>query len=222
LLDGPTYTSGDVTTRGTATSATFLTLSDTTATFPEDTVGAPLSIVGGRGKGQTRRIVSVSGTTLTIKSPWIVKPDSTSEYQIGGVKWSGKTGLFEYTSEDAGGEIQYETQRRIRLHVQPTTHDVTLDVRLYPDHEDIPRSDWQNVDDNTGVVYSTDEPDIVLDLVREPDLPRQGKFSGYHHIDISNSRGDPRYDENWISVELAGYQDRDRIVIYSMRMDGVQ
>ncbi len=72
---------------GTVGSATATTLSDPLNTFRLDPFGAGaipedygLAIVGGKGAGQTRRVVSGTGSTLTIDRPWDVLPDAGSRY----------------------------------------------------------------------------------------------------------------------------------------------
>jgi hypothetical protein len=39
-----------------------------------------VAIVGGAGAGQTRRIVAINGSTLTVDHPWLQVPDATSRY----------------------------------------------------------------------------------------------------------------------------------------------
>lgn len=75
---------------GTVTSASASTLTDTFNTInvtPFTSSGDNnipfnfgIAIVGGKGAGQTRRVVGYSGKTLNIDTPWDVIPDSGSRY----------------------------------------------------------------------------------------------------------------------------------------------
>jgi len=60
------------------TSATSNTL---TATFPgagANSINQSIAIIGGKGEGQCRQIIGVSGTTYTLDKPWAIIPDATS------------------------------------------------------------------------------------------------------------------------------------------------
>jgi hypothetical protein len=125
-LDGAIPANGTV--RGTATSGGVNTLTDTSATF--DTTGlAGLSvrIVEGTGAGQSRLISSATATVLTVKNPWMTKPDSTSVYQVGGYQWRYKTGWMTWTEEDM------KAPRAIKVRYRPTTEDSYLEYRIYED-----------------------------------------------------------------------------------------
>lgn len=72
---------------GTVGSATATTLSDPLNAFrldPFDTGSIPenygVAIVGGKGAGQTRRVVSANGSTLNLDRAWDVLPDTGSHY----------------------------------------------------------------------------------------------------------------------------------------------
>lgn len=66
---------------GTATSGGGSSLVDTGASFTSTSNGM-ISITGGTGAGQTRKIESGSGTTITTKTPWTTVPDNTSVYAV--------------------------------------------------------------------------------------------------------------------------------------------
>lgn len=106
---------GSGTMRGTATSATWDSLTDTTASFASSGMGlTPVTIVDGRGAGQTRVVASATSTTLRFTQPWAIIPDSTSVYQVGGIKWSWKTGWHKLVATDANTvrsfSVDYETE----------------------------------------------------------------------------------------------------------------
>ena len=46
-------------------------------------VDRPVSIIGGTGKGQTRKINANTATQVTVSAAWSITPDSTSRYTIG-------------------------------------------------------------------------------------------------------------------------------------------
>ena len=50
-----------------------------------DLDGAYVEIIAGTGAGQVRRIVSNTSTKLRLDRAWDVLPDTTSQYQIGGI-----------------------------------------------------------------------------------------------------------------------------------------
>lgn len=116
--------------RGDVTSSSLVSISDSTATFDSGVVGAPLHIVSGTGKGQSRRIVSVDGTTLNVKIPWTTKPDTTSTYQVGGIAWEYVSGWFRYenTSDEA--------ERGFEVVLLPQSDDQRLAARVYHDRSD--------------------------------------------------------------------------------------
>ncbi|SES41973.1 glycosyl hydrolase family 28-related protein [Rhizobium sp. NFR03] len=61
---------------------TFRSLAD----MPEEVPGGrDLVIVGGRGAGQHRHIVSGSGSTVRLEKPWTVMPDATSRFALAAI-----------------------------------------------------------------------------------------------------------------------------------------
>ena len=72
---------------GTVGSATSQTLTDTTNTLVTDPFGYGyipenygVAIVGGKGAGQTRRVVAYANGTVTVERAWDVVPDGSSKY----------------------------------------------------------------------------------------------------------------------------------------------
>lgn len=73
-----------------ATAFSSTTIGDSTNTYiPNDFVGTMVEITSGTGSGQTRRVVSNDGTTLTVYPAWATAPDSTSDYMINPEKLYG-------------------------------------------------------------------------------------------------------------------------------------
>lgn len=70
--------------RGTATSATVNSITDSTATFTDAIIGCNVKILTGTGEGQIRRIYTKDSTTkFTVEENWDTNPDTTSLYAIG-------------------------------------------------------------------------------------------------------------------------------------------
>lgn len=69
----------------TSASVTVAGLTETSCGFtPESScVGEDAIIVAGTGLGQVRHIIAQSGSTITVDTPWLVSPDSTSNVYIG-------------------------------------------------------------------------------------------------------------------------------------------
>lgn len=74
---------------GTLASATPLTFTTTLPDLPfpiNNLIGTFITIIGGTGLGQIRRISSITSTTSgTITTAWTILPDATSQYTIGGI-----------------------------------------------------------------------------------------------------------------------------------------
>jgi hypothetical protein len=72
-----------ITTNILATSATNLTLVDSTKSWtPDEFIGKFIVLVGGTGIGQVRKITDNDGTTLTIGYAWYINPDATTTFRI--------------------------------------------------------------------------------------------------------------------------------------------
>jgi hypothetical protein len=85
----------------------------TTASFqslkqPDAAGGMDLVIVGGRGAGQRRHVVSVTGGTATLEAPWNVVPDATSRFALAaaasraaiyGNRFEGRASYAEHDSD---------------------------------------------------------------------------------------------------------------------------
>ncbi len=205
-LDGPDPSAG--TTRGTVTSATAITVSDSTATFPSGLTGWPISIVSGKGKGQQRLIAGVSSTKITVKTPWNVRPDTTSTYQIGGITYRYKSLWFDWA------ENSDEVVRAVGLQINPTAAASQMDVRVYQDMSTTPldRGVTQSQADYNGIGTTEGDPD--LELLTTKDI---GYF--YQRMDAFKAWGadGPRF----VSFEIRGTAGQSRAVIRTIRIEGV-
>lgn len=168
ILDQVSPTAGTV--RGKVSSATLYTLTDVNASFPEDgIVNAPLMIVDGKGKGQVRRITSVSGATLTIKGCWADKPDVTSIYQIGAIPWKFKSGWFRFSPNEEN------MLRRLEFVFKKMATAATMDLYLYENFDKEPSK--QALDQKKdGVASRKGFADLVLDLAYKDKRNGRGGF----------------------------------------------
>lgn len=140
-----------------ATGASILTVA-APGTLP-DAAGAAVAVVAGRGKGQVRRVASVSGTTVTLSRPWAVLPDVTSIIQIGGVAYRYESNQFLFAGAEAQGE------RSVRLRFRPRAGE-QADVLYYSDFEEdaVPAGARLSADENMGVSTTAGDPARTVDL----------------------------------------------------------
>lgn len=196
------------TVRGTASSATILSLTDAGAAFSSTFVNAPLVIVDGRGKGQRRRIIAATATTLTVDQPWGVKPDSTSVYQVGGISWSHKSSWFRL----AGNE--QNAQRRIEAVFQPADNPCTMDIRFRGNFGSAAETQQfsRTSSAGSGVKARSGETDLVADLTKSSGCV-QHVLPGHREFYTEGLR--------YSQVELAGVTNQDDVKIYQLAYEGV-
>lgn len=114
--------------RGTVTSSTNNTLTDTTANFYTTASGLQgvwVKIISGTGKGQVRRIISNTSDTLTVDSDWDTNPDTTSIYAIGYIKSYYKTKWLDF------GTLRDKLIRRLRVIFKSTSSDYSMYMKQY-------------------------------------------------------------------------------------------
>jgi hypothetical protein len=207
-LDGPDPSLG--TTRGTATAWSPTSLTDNRATFPpKGLVDSPLVIVDGTGKGQTRKIHSVQGNTLSVTPPWLISPDTTTLYQIGGISYTYTSTWFRFVpSED-------NLERKIELIFQTLEHPSILNMRIRFDFSDDPVVFQQTriSKDNNGVATQKGSTDIEFDLTKANGFSMQ-RLPGYKEINIDG----PRY----IQVELKGVTNQDPFSVYQINVHEIK
>jgi hypothetical protein len=187
-----------------------LTATPDVAFPPSAVVGAPVGIVDGRGKGQWRRIATVSGTTISLTQPWIIDPDTeTSVFQIGGMPWRWRSGWSQWPV------TEHNQARRISVGFQPTDTAAEMDLRVYEDYARAPTNwalKWPRIpSDSTGIETEPDNPDAELDLEQE---------KGFSYLTLD---GFNLYDEfrgDIVSAELRGFSARSPVVIYQLRIQG--
>lgn len=66
-------------------------------------VGATIALVDGRGRGQVRVIIEVSGSTGRLDRPWDILPGDGSIFQVGGVKVEYRSRQIRYVRTESKG-----------------------------------------------------------------------------------------------------------------------
>lgn len=210
-LDGPAVGSGTL--RGTVTSSGILSLTDSTASFPTSgLVGNPVYIVRGKGKGQRRTIVSATGTTLTVKEPWLDKPDATSSYQIGGVQWHWRSGMYRWASD-----ANSESVRAVQIKTKRTTQTQELFLRVFSDLEDAAK-EWAlptTLAAGDGIALLENDPitDLSIDTT---------KNSGYVVKRLDGFREPYGEGERYVAIELHGVTNAEPQRVLSAVIDGAR
>ncbi len=209
-LDGLDPTSG--TTRGTATSGDVWGLADATATWPDASllVGQSVAIVSGKGAGQRRQVVGVDATgRLKVKTPFLVAPDASSVYQLGGAAWRWKSGWLRYVSSEE------DVSRRFEVLYDPTASPSTLAARIYRDFSATPVVFNRAASARTSDGFSTaaGSPDLLADMSNTSGFVQQ-RMEGHKELNMAGPR--------WMSLELAGVTSADVQNVFQVSIDGVQ
>lgn len=209
-LDGPDPGTGRV--QGTMTAATLDSFTDSQATFPgAGVVGNPVMIVDGLGKGQTRIVRTVSGTKVTVTQPWLVLPDTTSVYQLGGIKWSFKTGWFRWAGWAAREEL---TERRLEVQFQPLRQAALMNVKVFQDtSEDAVAWEGAFTTEGDGVRIEDGKDEMVVDLTRT---------SGFAQRQIPGSKDNYLDGPRYVQVELGGVANQEAVKVFSLQIDGAK
>lgn len=207
-LDGPDPSTGS--TRGQVTGAALYSLTDSLAAWPPSgVVGHPVAIVSGKGAGQKRVVTDVSGTTLHVKTPWLVLPDSTSIYQLGGVQWEYRTGWFRFYEEEESSNV-----RRVEVLYEPTQNPATMGVKLYRDFAG-QAVVWQrttSAKESEGMASVKGSDTLLVDMTDQKGFAQQ-RLNSHKELNI---RG-PRY----LQVGLSGVSSAEFQAVYQLRIDGV-
>lgn len=197
--------------RGTVTSSGLVTLTDSSANFATSGVGsvlnAPVNICDYTGKGQTRRIVAATATTLTVDMPWTSKLDKTSTYQIGGVEWLWKTTWMRLAAADTMAD------RDIEILFSPTTQPATTDAQIAFDFGN-PEVQKQSFTSKQGGGVRTDSglPDKIVDMQ---------KASGVVVIRLPGQRERFIDGRRYTQLQLSGVSNADPVAMFEIVMEGM-
>jgi hypothetical protein len=195
----------DAAIRGTVSSATATTLVDSSAPFPENLAGAPVSIVDGTGVGQLREVAENTADTLTVVRPWDVTPDATSVYQIGGIRWEWKSGWFRFADDEASNP------RDVEVVFRPLPSPASMDLELYYDHRDEPKT-WSVNRKDDGVRTREGQSRIVIDMTTQ---------GGYAMQRLSGHKETYAHGQRFVSARLSGVQGADRVQVFHVTINGV-
>lgn len=199
--------------RGTATSATSTSLTDSGASFSTGVVGAPVAIISGTGKGQLRRISARPSSTQITVPTWTTTPDTTSVYLIGAVEWTCRTGAFAMATEHRlhGLEIIYD----------PTTVATTLDVRRIVNHEStVANNSVGDKVEGGAVTRTAGDPDAVVTLTTA--RSSRGNAAGWAAVPYSARHASRDDAVRWERFDLRGFQGDSDVVIHSLVIHGVE
>jgi hypothetical protein len=202
-LDGPKVSGA--TNRGTITSWTPTSFTDSMAVFSIDLIGAPVSIVSGRGKGQTRVITEVSGTTIKVNLPFLEMLDTTSVYQLGSVGYRYRSSWFKLA------ESEDNSPRSVEMSIDPVEEDAVADLDFFFDTEEplpmvTPISSRKgdgvaSIPRIKGLTSTKRHSGLVLDLTK-PNGVLLKRFDGHREINLDGKR--------WFSIEISGFTGPER------------
>jgi hypothetical protein len=117
--------------RGTVTSSTANSLTDSTATFNTAGDGYKslyVSIVAGTGVGQRKKILSNTATAITITTNWDTSLDTTSVYAVGAINSYWRTKFFTFDS------YKYKLIRYIKLIFKRVTTSYGISINRCGDY----------------------------------------------------------------------------------------
>lgn len=193
--------------QGQTTGATAYSISSSSAVFTSGFLNAPIAITKGVGKGQVRRIVGVSGTTLTIDRPWSVLPDATSTYQIGAIGWLYRSGWIALTPSET------MMQRRFEMMFEPMNSPVTANLRFFTDFSDDPdeQRTTQKSAAGGGIETEIGSGDLIVDLTRR---------NGQVMRDQPSGKDEGLQGPSYRQYELEGFANADQIRLYTFLWRG--
>lgn len=199
------------TVRDTASSATVLSLTDSSASFQATgIVGMPLSIYDGTGRGQTRLITSrVSGTVLTIDRPWQIIPDETSKYQLGGIPWFWRAAWLRWLDEDQSNV------RRLVILFEPLEGPNQINARLFLDQLLVPQTwgdDWAPTSEAAdALTVRKNDVDLAINLTQ---------VKGIATIRMDQGRDRYLHQRDLFALEMEGVSGEDPLRLYQIIAEG--
>jgi hypothetical protein len=171
----------------------------------------PISIVAGRGHGQSRLAVQQSGRTYVVDRPWRVVPDATSVVQLGGVPWYAETASHRHPEEEGA------MQRRALLVAEPTTHASTIDLQFLYDRSQQPAEMVERTDLGGPVSVSESRKHYAINIQRQ-----QGgyEFSGFAQVRDDGFVPTRGMGRRFVRLRISGVQGAERVVIYEVLYEG--
>lgn len=201
---------GNGTVRGTVTSSGVDWIVDSAASFQSGLAGQEVQLIGGRGKGQRRRIASQATTRLTMTQPWTTAPDTTTSYQIGGVTWRWRSAWLSFI--DGPGEMQ----REISIQFSTTNAASQMHLRIYEDTFAAAQA-WVtsgSLADGNGINHLADDPtgDLAIDTTKVSGYVKQ-RFTGMREYQTDAPR--------FVAVDLGGVTNADPVRVLQVSLGEV-
>lgn len=152
----------DIALRPVATTATVLSSTLTTVTINQaagaDLVGSPLvHRPQGAGRFQSRRIIAVSGQTLTVHPPWGQLPVAGDDVVPGGFAWQMKTHALRYMTKESTDE------RSLEVFFDPNPGS-KMDIVVQQNSRDQDSAASISADANAGVEYAAGRRAMRADM----------------------------------------------------------
>lgn len=195
------------TTRGTVTGSGILSLTDSSSAF-DSVVGYPVRITSGTGRGQSNTIAAATGTQLTVKNPWKIKPAVGDTYQIGGINYTWRSGEYDLIKTSG-----YQ-KRGVELEYDPTDSASHMEFRVYVEDLDygITVPVTQKVTETSNGVTTTDGVASI-----EVDTTRANGFVQHHYDATGAIRSDA---PGSVQVEIEGTTNGEQHEFTSINLTG--
>ena len=202
-------------TKGTATSATSNTLTDSTKSFGTNALKhAFIYIYAGTGKGQDRVISSNTSTAITVTANWTTTPDTTSKYVVGAIPWLWKTGAFGIGADGS------RSMREFGIKFNPTTNEQSIDLRMYYNNDGDPQEYAVTQDlGNAVTIEEQNKTDVVFHLEKNRSPLEECNGNEYFRFDGMSTY--MSHEDHKVAFELRGYSADERQDIQSVNIEGV-
>ena len=184
-------------------------VSDPAKSWTSSLVGHSICVALGRGQGQQRRIVGVSGNKLILDRPWAVLPDGESVYQIGGILYAFRTGWLSWIPDE-----NYRS-RHFGLNFEPQTYESAVILQVYRDFSRVPVlwADQKTRGEDEGFLSSVNSPDLVCDLTHFSGYAQQ-RMDGRKELNIEGNR--------FVSFRLTGVAGYGYLLVRQIMLTGLQ
>ena len=203
---------------GTATSAAAGTLVDSAAPFGAVSDGAPVAITAGTGAGQTRYIASSTSSTLTLTEEWTTTPDATSQYMVGAIECTYRTGRQTIPVNDPLKIVPDDNRRQLILGFHPTTGQQALDMRIYYDYDTTPVVFPGPRYCEGPVTIQPDDSDVLVDM--KLTRSSRGNATGIGRLPFHGRANRRVIAHRYLSAELHWYQGAEDVSIASLEIEG--
>jgi len=203
--------------RGTATSATADTISDSTKTFSTQLAGATIAILSGTGAGQLRYLKTASASQLTVTVAWTTTPSTDSVYLVGAIECRYRTGIIELpVAEEQTPKQVTETEHGVELTYEPTTTQQTVNWRLLWDHDTTGETawiDWQRA----GLTISRDSVEKAINMK----LARSGQSDapGIEWVPFRARARRRVLTHRFLASELQWFQAEEKVELYGLKVE---